>query len=109
MKDVRSQMEEDANLRVLMESLRGTNLSNADFADANVEMRLVSVLDEDDEGEGLPLDYDPELIRNYWSRRPVSVVARIIQLLGKYLGQLCIVGLQGVVRGRIGATLTEIT
>lgn len=32
MRDVRAQMEEDENLRVLMQSLRGSNLSDADFA-----------------------------------------------------------------------------
>lgn len=83
MKDVRSRMEEDANLKVLMESLRGSNLSNADFADASVEMRLVNVMNVGDEGDVLPLEYDPELIKDYWNRRPVSVISRVIQLLGK--------------------------
>ncbi len=32
MRDVRAQMEEDENLKVLMQSLRGSNLSDADFA-----------------------------------------------------------------------------
>lgn len=32
MRDVRAQMEEDENLRVLMQSLRGSNLNDADFA-----------------------------------------------------------------------------
>ena len=62
MKDVRSQMEEDENLKVLMSSLRGQNLSDADFAAEGVEMRLV-MMGEDD--EGLPLEYDPALIGEY--------------------------------------------
>lgn len=37
MKDVRAQMEEDENLRVLMQSLRGSNLSDADFAGGRAE------------------------------------------------------------------------
>lgn len=78
MKDVRSQMEEDENLKVLMASLRGQNLSDADFADENVQMRLV-VVNED--GEGLPLEYDPEVIADFWGRRPVAVFSRIVQLL----------------------------
>lgn len=81
MRDVRSQMEDDENLKVLMASLRGQNLSDADFADSSVEMRLVEV--DDSEGEGLPLVYDPEVIEQYWSRRPVAVIARITQLLGR--------------------------
>jgi aarF domain-containing kinase len=78
MKDMRSQMEEDENLKVLMASLRGQNLSDADFADENVQMRLV-VVNED--GEGLPLEYDPAVIADFWGRRPVAVFSRIVQLL----------------------------
>jgi aarF domain-containing kinase len=86
MKDMRSQMEEDENLKVLMASLRGQNLSDADFADENVQMRLV-VVNED--GEGLPLEYDPAVIADFWGRRPVAVFSRIVQLLsiaGGFLG-----------------------
>lgn len=83
MKDVRSQMEEDENLKVLMASLRGQNLSDADFADDSVQMRLV-VVDED--GEGLPLEYEPETIADYWGRRPVAVVSRVVQLLSTFSG-----------------------
>jgi aarF domain-containing kinase len=87
MKDVRSQMEEDENLKVLMSSLRGQNLSDADFAAEGVEMRLVMM--DSDEGEGLPLEYDPVIIGDYWGRRPVAVFSRIVQLLsiaGGFLG-----------------------
>jgi len=83
-RDVRSQLEEDENLKVLMASLRGANLSDADFADSSVQMRLVNVVDAGD-GEALPLEYDPELIEEYWSRRPVAVVSRVFQLLSEYL------------------------
>ena len=81
-RDVRSQMEEDENLKVLMASLRGQNLSDADFADESVQMRLVEVDMSADE-EGLPLVYDPDTIEEYWGRRPVAVVSRILQLLGE--------------------------
>ncbi len=81
MRDVRSQMEEDENLKVLMASLRGQNLSDADFADSSVKMRLVQV--DNDDGEGLPLVYDPEKIADYWGRRPVALISRVLQLLGK--------------------------
>lgn len=79
-------MEEDENLKVLMASLRGQNLSDADFAAEGVEMRLVTM---DEDGEGLPLEYDPDLIAEYWGRRPVAVFTRIVQLLsiaGGFLG-----------------------
>lgn len=86
MRDMRSQMEEDENLKVLMASLRGQNLSDADFAAEGVEMRLVTMAEDD---EGLPLNYEPALIAEYWGRRPVAVFTRIVQLLsiaGGFLG-----------------------
>jgi aarF domain-containing kinase len=79
-------MEEDEDLKVLMASLRGQNLSDADFAAEGVEMRLVAF---DEDGEGLPIVYEPNLIAEYWGRRPVAVFTRIIQLLsiaGGFLG-----------------------
>ncbi len=36
-----------------------------------------------DETDSLPLTYEPDLIADYWSRRPVSVITRITQLMGK--------------------------
>ena len=30
----------------------------------------------------LPLDYDPDIIADYWGRRPVAVAMRVVQLLG---------------------------
>lgn len=79
-KDIRSKMEQDEQLRVLMAGFRGTNLDAADFADKNVKMNLVEMTM--DETEQLPLAYDPEAIAFYWDRRPVSVVTRITQLSG---------------------------
>lgn len=81
-RDMRSQMEEDERLKVLMASLRGQNLSDADFADSTVDMRLVMTTDAYG-SEGLPLDYDPEKIEQYWDRRPVAVISRGIQLLSE--------------------------
>lgn len=88
MKDVRRELEENEDLRVLMASLRGSNLSDADFADSNVQMRLVEVTDGDDESDRLPLDYDPDKISEYWERRPVALVSRVLQLLGIMSGFL---------------------
>jgi len=85
MKQMRSQMEEDEQLSALMSSLRGKNLSDADFADESVQMRLVDTGAMD--GEELPLVYDPETIAEYWGRRPVAVTSRIFSLLG---GRKCL-------------------
>ena len=43
----------------------------------------------DDDGDVLPLVYDPVKIAEFWSRRPVAVTTRIVQLLsiaGGFLG-----------------------
>lgn len=43
-KRVRKQMEEDEKLSSLMRGLRGQNLSESQFADDNVRLRLVEVV-----------------------------------------------------------------
>ncbi|GAX72999.1 hypothetical protein CEUSTIGMA_g451.t1 [Chlamydomonas eustigma] len=82
MKGVRSQMEEDDRLKALMDGLRGANMNESDFASSNVRMKLVEIQKGDGDDEQLPLTYDPEAIAAYWDRRPVSIVTRILQLLG---------------------------
>ena len=78
---MRSQLEEDEQVKTLMAGLRGYNIDDSDFADNSVVMRLVNV-DTDDPDDELPLTYSPELIEDYWGRRPVAVTSRIAQLLG---------------------------
>ena len=78
---MRSQLEEDEQISSLMAGLRGRNIDDSDFADESVVMRLVNV-DTDDPDDELPLTYSPELIDEYWGRRPVAVTSRIFQLLG---------------------------
>lgn len=53
MKEMRSKMEEDEQLRVLMQGFRGSNIDESDFAMANVKMALVEVDEKD--SEQLPL------------------------------------------------------
>ena len=77
---MRSIREGASQLSVLMAGLRGSNIDSSDFADSGVVMQLISVSESD--GETLPLTYDPTTIAEYWSRRPVSVLTRIMQLLG---------------------------
>ncbi len=79
--NVRSQLEENEDLRVLMAGLRGSNLNTDDFAADDVTMQLVEV-DANDAEDALPKVYDPDAIAEYWSRRPIAVVRRITQLMG---------------------------
>jgi aarF domain-containing kinase len=84
---MRSQLEEDEQISTLMAGLRGKNIDDSDFADESVVMRLVN-FDIDDPDDELPLTYSPELIDEYWGRRPVAITSRIVQLLGEALSSL---------------------
>ncbi|KAK4781373.1 hypothetical protein SAY86_015475 [Trapa natans] len=89
-KRVRAQMEENEQLAILMQGLRGQNLRDTQFADDNVQLRLVEV---DESSEFLPLVYDPTSISAYWGKRPRAVATRIVQLLsvaGGFLSQLAL-------------------
>ncbi|GMH08021.1 hypothetical protein Nepgr_009861 [Nepenthes gracilis] len=84
-KRVRAQMEENEQLASLMRGLRGQNLTDSQFADDTVQLRLVEV---DECGEFLPLVYDPVSISSYWGKRPRAVATRIVQLLSVSWGFL---------------------
>ena len=86
-------METDEQLSVLMAGLRGSNIRDEDFAAENLDMRLIEV--DPEEGDGLPLTYEPLIIERFWRRRPVSVVKRGIQLLSTWWKR---VGLQIALR-----------
>ena len=81
MTDMRKSMEEDKQIGVLMAGLRGSNMDESDFADDSVVMQLVEVAHDD--ADQLPLAYDPERIADFWGRRPVAVIRRALQLLGR--------------------------
>ncbi|GBF99091.1 hypothetical protein Rsub_11900 [Raphidocelis subcapitata] len=90
MREVRSRMEKDEQLGALMAGFRGSNLSDADFAESDTAMRFVEASGD---AEGLPQVYDPAAISAYWGVRPVSVVRRIVQLMsiaGSFLSGLAI-------------------
>ncbi|CAM8896168.1 unnamed protein product [Rhodiola kirilowii] len=77
-KRVRAQMEENEDLAILMRGLRGQNLSDSQFADDSVQLKLVEV---DESSDLLPMVYDPATISAYWGKRPQAVATRIVQLL----------------------------
>lgn len=66
-----------------MDGLRGSNMDESDFADDSVVMQLVEVAHDD--SDQLPLSWDPDRIADFWGRRPVAVIRRAFQLLGKLL------------------------
>ena len=83
MKQMRAQMEEDEDLNTLMSGLRGSNIDDSDFAADGVKMQVVDLEKLKAAGDDeLPLYYDPDLIAQYWSKRPAATAQRVLQLLG---------------------------
>ena len=80
MRAMRQQVDDDDQLSTLMRGLRGQNIDDRDFADENVRMQLVEI-DSSYDGDALPLVYDPDQIAAYWSKRPVAVMTRVLQLM----------------------------
>jgi len=82
MKEIRRDLEENEMVASMMAGLRGTNMDSSNFADEGVSMRLVEVDVGEDPDDRLPLVYRPEQIDAFWSRRPVAVTTRLMQLIG---------------------------
>ena len=68
---------DDANL--IMQALRGQNLNDDDQAAVGLEMQLVDVQLQDGES-GLPYQYDPRALQQFFSKRPLTVLTRILQV-----------------------------
>ena len=82
MKQMRAQMEEDEDLNTLMAGLRGSNIDDSDFAADGVKMQVVDLEKLKAAGDDeLPLYYDPELIAQYWSKRPAATAQRILDVI----------------------------
>lgn len=89
-KEMRSQIEENEMVASMMAGLRGTNMNDDNFAADDVTMRLIEVHDVNVE-DCLPQNYVPDMIANFWGRRPAAVVSRVLQLLaisGGFLGSI---------------------
>lgn len=84
MKDVREQLNENEDARLVLDALRGKNLNDDDAAVEGLRMRLVDVNDGVDANAGvndkLPYEYDPVALSDFFKKRPKSVLTRIFQL-----------------------------
>jgi aarF domain-containing kinase len=78
MKEMREKMNENEDSRLMMSALRGQNINDDDSAVAGLQMRLVDVAI--DKGDILPYEYDPELLKKFFGKRPMSVLQRIFQV-----------------------------
>lgn len=80
MKDMRQQLAQNEDANFMMQALRGQGMNDDDNAAEGLQMRLVEE-DTVDGGSGLPYEYDPEALKNYFGKKPLVVLKRIIQVL----------------------------
>jgi aarF domain-containing kinase len=85
MTEMRAKMEEDESTKAMMQALRGTNLNDDDSAAQGTTLRVVETRAGDDQ---LPLTYQPELLADYFGKRPLAVLTRIGQIMGTSAGWL---------------------
>lgn len=77
---LRSDLAENEDAANIMKALRGQGMNDDDRAAEGVQMQLV---DEDliDDGTGLPYVYDPKILKDYYSKRPLVVMKRLLQVI----------------------------
>lgn len=77
---LRSDLAENEDANYIMQALRGQGMNDDDRAADGVQMRLV---DEEliDDGTGLPYVYDPKILKDYFSKRPLVVLKRMLQVI----------------------------
>lgn len=78
LKEARANMEQDEELSLLMQSLRGANLNDDDRAAEGLEMRLVDVREQGE--DELPFRYNPEALKAYFKKRPAATMERSLQV-----------------------------
>lgn len=80
MTSMQSQLDENEDARLLLQALRGQNLNDDDRAVEGLDMKLVDIVVESDETSGLPLSYDPTVLKQFFAKRPLTIVTRLLQL-----------------------------
>lgn len=80
MQDMRSEMAKNEDANLIMQALRGQNLNDDDAAVAGLQMQLVEIGGLSDKETGLPYDYNPRALKEFFSKRPFAVATRILQL-----------------------------
>ena len=91
MRDMQSQLiSENEDAELIMQALRGKNINDDDRQVQGLEMNLIDFDDvdgndgvEDSSVDRLPYDYDPVALKNFFSKRPNLITARIAQVMSK--------------------------
>jgi len=76
-KQMQDAMDQDEELNMMMQGLRGKSVNDSDFQAAGVEMALVDV----DDDTGLPLVYDVKMLQDFFDARPGVQVQRVVQIV----------------------------
>jgi len=77
-KSMEAKMEEDEELKLMMQGLRGAGLNTADQQVEGVEMKLIDI--PTDAETGLPLTYDVEKLKAYFDPNLGVQLVRIFQI-----------------------------
>lgn len=80
MRDMRAEMAKDEDTNNIMNALRGSNLNDDDMAVAGQKMLLVDIVAGLTDDDDLPFDYNPTALKAFFSKRPLAVLARIVQV-----------------------------
>jgi aarF domain-containing kinase len=79
----RARMMEDDQSRLMMQALRGTNINDNIAADEGVSMDVVEMRASSGADDTLPLLFEPERLKAYFSKRPMAVFTRVAQIASK--------------------------
>lgn len=78
MQGIRAQLSENEEADLIMQALRGQNMNDDMTAAAGLQMKLVDV--SSSSTDSLPYEYDPLLLKAFFSKRPLAVLTRITQV-----------------------------
>lgn len=77
---IRNQLSENEEANLIITALRGQNVNDDNTAADGLQMKLVDVgLSVD--GDFLPYEYDPLALKDFFKKRPLAVLTRIVQLV----------------------------
>ena len=76
---IRDQLSENEEANLIMTALRGQNMNDDNTAAEGLEMRLVDVGMSID-GDFLPYEYNPQVLKDFFKKRPFAIATRIFQL-----------------------------
>lgn len=86
-------LQDEQKRQMMMEAMRGKSVNTDESAAQGVEMQVVEFERGTDE---LPLKYDPEALKAYFSKRPEAVAQRLFQIGKASSGYLTKVAIDGL-------------